>query len=137
MNPMTMKKLFVQRQATQALAGWLILAWAGFLNSHVEAQAVGRTNVPPTVTATWTASPSPGVTAYRIYYGVASMTFTNAVQVPSTQLSCVISNLVRGVAYYFAATATDGTLESAYSNETSYTLKALPAAPTIQSVTGN
>lgn len=69
----------------------------------------------------WDPSPSPEVAGYRIYYGVASGTYTNAVAV-GTITTATISGLVIGTKYYFAATAFDGVgNESEFSNEASFT----------------
>lgn len=84
---------------------WALRGWAG-----------------ESVTLAWDASPSTGITAYRVYYGPASRTYTNFVSVPGTQLTAVVSNLVQGATYYFAATALAGELESDFSNEVSYTV---------------
>lgn len=61
------------------------------------------------------------VTNYNIYYGVSSQTYTNKVPVAyCTNKTGVVSNLLRGVTYYFAATAVDRFgLESDYSSEVS------------------
>lgn len=69
------------------------------------------------VTLNWDASPSPDIVQYRVYYGVASATYTHSVPA-GTNLTVSISNLAGGLTYYFAATATDinGT-ESDYSAE--------------------
>ena len=81
--------------------------------------AVRAQLAPPTASVTL-ASPSPEVTGYRIYYGVASRSYTNTVTV-GNQFTCTVSNLLPGVTYYFAATAYDGSgLESDFSNEVSY-----------------
>lgn len=74
------------------------------------------------VVLAWDASPDASVSGYRLYYGVASRTYTNTVDVGNV-LTGVISNLVPGVTYYFAATAyaTNG-LESDFSNEVGYTV---------------
>jgi len=70
----------------------------------------------------WTASPSSGVTAYHLYYGTVSQTYTNMISL-GVVTSATVSNLTGGITYYFAATAYDATtgLESAYSNQASYT----------------
>jgi Fibronectin type III domain len=73
-----------------------------------------------TVTLTWDASPSPGVTGYRVYYGVGSGNYTNSV-VAGNVTTNTVSGLSSGVAYFFAVTAfnTIG-LESPFSNEISF-----------------
>lgn len=76
-------------------------------------------------------NPSEGVTGYRIYYGVASRSYTNITDVGMgtnitrwpeclcpTNGCAIITNLDVGVRYYFAATAYNGSgLESDFSNE--------------------
>jgi hypothetical protein len=63
---------------------------------------------------------------YRIYYGVASHTYTNMVDVGNAT-TVTISNLADGVTFYFAATCYNVLgMESGYSAETTYTV---PGAP--------
>ncbi len=73
------------------------------------------------VTVSWNPSPGPGVVGYNVYYGgEASGSYTNQVPAGNTT-SAIVSGLVAGVTYYFAATATDDTgLESDFSNEVTY-----------------
>lgn len=89
-------------------------------------------NPPPKVSLAWDKSTEITVNQYRVYYGVASRDYTNYVSVGNTNF-CTISNLLRGVTYYFAATAlnTDG-LESDFSNEVFYKVPTVPGAPTIR-----
>ena len=59
---------------------------------------------------------------YRVYYGVASRTYTNMVDVGAAT-NVTISGLVEGKTYYFAATAYNILgLESDYSDEVVYTI---------------
>src|ERR1039458_4540906 len=61
-----------------------------------------------TVTLAWDASSGTNVIAnYKVYYGVASATYTNSVAA-GTNLTVSVSNLILGVTYYFAATAEIG-----------------------------
>ena len=84
------------------------------------------------VTLAWDASPDASVTGYRIYFGPASGAYTNSVAVGNVT-NATLTNLKAGAIYYFAATAHDGSgLESAFSNETSYT----PPLPPLPQVTG-
>lgn len=82
-----------------------------------------------TVTLAWDASPGTNVIAnYKLYFGVASKTYTNSVSA-GTNLTVSVSNLVVGATYWFAATAVDTLgLESDYSTEVS-TLITPPAKP--------
>lgn len=84
------------------------------------------------VTLAWDASPDASVTGYRIYFGPASGAYTNSVAVGNVT-NATVTSLKAGAIYYFAATAHDGSgLESAFSNETSYT----PPVPMLPQVTG-
>lgn len=103
----------------------------------VTAFAIGRTTAPPaTVTLAWDASPSPGIAKYTVYYGPSSGTYTNTVITGGTNTTLTVSNLTRGATYYFAATASDATLESDYSNEVSYRPPTPPVAPPNLRATG-
>ena len=56
------------------------------------------------VTATWNPSPDPTVVGYNLYYGGASQTYTNMVPLANIT-DAVLSGLLPGVQYFFAATA--------------------------------
>jgi hypothetical protein len=73
------------------------------------------------ITLAWDASSGTNVIAnYKVYYGVATATYTNSVSA-GTNLTAFVSNLVLGATYYFAATAVDTSgLESDYSSEVSW-----------------
>jgi len=103
-----------------------ILLFASFQNS---VQTFGITiQGGQSVTLAWDPSLSTNVVGYKIYYGVASHTYTNVVDVGSAT-NVTIPGLVKGTTYYFAATAYDSTGgQSDYSNEASYTVPTgLPA----------
>lgn len=73
------------------------------------------------VTLAWDPSPD-SVVGYKAYHGVASRTYTNSVNVGSATRA-TIPGLVEGRTYYFAATAYNALgLESAFSEELSYTV---------------
>jgi hypothetical protein len=77
------------------------------------------TGTPPlnSVTLAWSESPDQSVTGYRVYFGAASQQYTNSVTVGKVE-QAVITNLVSGTTYYFAATAYDAAgVESDFSNE--------------------
>ncbi len=66
----------------------------------------------------WDASPDV-VTGYRVYYGLASGNYTWSADTGVT--SCIITNLIAGLTYFFAVVAIDSEgYESDYSNEISY-----------------
>lgn len=78
------------------------------------------------VTLAWDPSPDPTVVGYRVYYGIASLLYTNFVEVDQGT-SVTISNLTDGLVYYFAATTVDVSgLESDFSAELADPLGALP-----------
>lgn len=83
------------------------------------------------VTLAWDKSPDLSAVGYNIYYGAASRTYTNTVNVGNAT-NRTISGLIEGATYYFAATAynTAG-VESVFSNETGYTVPASNNLPTI------
>jgi hypothetical protein len=92
-----------------------ISLWAGLVTARA---AVAQTF---TLTLAWDASPDAGVTGYRLYYGVASGQYTNSITVGNTTMATV-TNLVKGVTYYFATTAYNASgVESPFSNEVTYT----------------
>ena len=106
------------------------------LTGVTSAQSVGRTNKVAGVTLAWDYAPGITNVTFNIYYGPATASYTNVVNVGFV-LTTSIKPLVRKATYYFAATAVEtGTgLESDYSNEVSYTVPAQPPAPVIRSAT--
>jgi titin len=93
-----------------------------------------------TVNVAWDASPSTGLSSYRVYKSTSAITAGTApsanpaavvaVTVPSTQLTGAIVNLTDGT-WYFSVTAVDtSNLESLFSNVVSLNVINLPAAPT-------
>ncbi len=93
------------------------------------AQTLTPTNPPAHVGLAWDPSPSTEVSGYYIYYGPATGNYTNKVNAGQAT-SVTVSNLVRGVTYYFAATAyTAEGLESEFSNEVSWKPKTIPSPP--------
>lgn len=92
--------------------------------------SAGPTTTPPSVTLAWDVSTDTSVDGYAVYWGVATRNYTNSIVVTGrTTASCTISNLARGVKYYFAATSKAGALESDYSTEVTFTTTPLPPAP--------
>ncbi|MGH7973039.1 MAG: Ig-like domain-containing protein, partial [Limisphaerales bacterium] len=79
------------------------------------------------VTLAWDSSSSSSVTGYGIYYGGATKTYTNHVDVGNAT-TAIITGLRAGTTYYFAAVAyaSDG-IQSAFSSEISYTVSATSA----------
>jgi hypothetical protein len=81
------------------------------------------------VTLAWDSNAEPGLTGYKIHFGVKSQVYTNCITV-GTNATAVVTNLVEGVTYYFVATAFSTTgLESLPSNEVSYSVPVLNHAP--------
>lgn len=78
------------------------------------------------VTLAWNANSEPNIAGYRLYYGTASHTYTQQIDVGNSTTGTV-SNLSSGTTYFFAITAynTAG-VESAFSSELAYT----PPLPT-------
>jgi hypothetical protein len=84
-----------------------------------------------TLTLTWDASVGRNLVGYRVYYGVASQTYTNRLDLGNVT-NVTISGLVSGVTYYFAATAFDAKgSESIFSNQISYTVPNNGASPKV------
>ena len=68
------------------------------------------------VTLSWLPAPDTTIAGYKIYYGVASQTYTNSIAVGNVTNYEV--NLPAGLTYYFAATTYDANGdESGFSNE--------------------
>jgi fibronectin type 3 domain-containing protein len=113
---------------------YAVLVSALLLTCSINTQAVNPTNPPPSVTLAWDQSPSSTnyvIGSYNLYYGPASGVYTNRVSVLGvTNTTNMVTNLVRGATYYFAATAvaTNG-LESDYSNEVFTKIATIPASP--------
>ncbi len=88
-----------------------------------------------TITLTWTASDSPDVAGYRLYYGEYSGSYPNTIDA-GNQTTVDVPNLIEGTMYYFAATAytADGS-ESVPSDEIHYMPN--PASPIPFTMDGN
>ena len=75
-----------------------------------------------TVNLAWDPPASSDIAGYYVYYGTSSKNYTGNVKVGKTT-NCSIPNLTEGRKYYFAATAFNtSNVESAPSNELSYTI---------------
>jgi hypothetical protein len=107
----------------------LIKLWGGLLSFVLLAlSGYGQQSV----TLAWDPSPDTNVIGYRVYYGAANYTFTNAVDVGDATTG-TMTGLVAGVTYYFAVCAYDATgAESDYSNQIIYQVPAsVPPSPTL------
>ena len=94
-----------------------LVAGVSFLLLTTAAQAA-------TVRLAW--DPVSSVKIYKLYYGMASRSYTSSVSVTNLTAASV-SNLLAGTTYYFAVTAVaTNWLESDYSSEVVYT----PSGPT-------
>lgn len=70
----------------------------------------------------WNPSVDETVVGYNLYYGGASGIYTNMIH-SGNVTNQVVSSLVSGTTYYFAATAYDSNgVESPFSNEANYTV---------------
>jgi hypothetical protein len=108
-----------------------IIGLVALANVTIQAQTVSRKTSVPSVGLAWDSSTDPTVGSYNLYQGSASGSYTNVVSTGLSPTPTVsLTNLVRGVTYFFAATcvATNG-LESVYSTEVSYTVPMLPNSP--------
>ena len=86
------------------------------------------------VTLAWNASTDPTVVGYKIYYGVATGTYTNSVDAGSTN-STTIAGLTTDSTYYFAATAYNSlNVESTYSTEASFAFVSPNLPPTLDPI---
>ncbi len=85
------------------------------------APVVAADALPPAkVTVAWEPSPSSEVVGYNLYFGTAPRAY-NQVLSTGPYTNCVVTNLIRGTTYYFAATALDRYgLESDFSEELIY-----------------
>lgn len=73
----------------------------------------------------WNANTDPSVAGYNVYYGGASRTYTNVLDVGSST-NAVVGGLAEGQKYYFAVTAyTYDGIESDYSSEFTYVVPGL------------
>jgi hypothetical protein len=103
----------------------------------VLAQSIKPTNPPPTVSVAWDYTATDQPYTFRVYFGPASRAYTNAVAAGTNHSITISTNtlgsnvFVRGVTYFFAATANDTNgLESDFSSEVSTTISKLPRIPT-------
>ena len=84
--------------------------------------SLSASNTPPqSATLAWSPSvPATNVAGYYLYYGGATGIYTNQINI-GLATNGVVSNLVAGSTYYFAATAYTSTgLESGYSDEVAW-----------------
>jgi PKD repeat protein len=78
----------------------------------------------------WDTDSSSSTTGYKVYYGTASRTYTNSIDVGNTT-SYTVPNLTAGTNYYFATTAYCASTESGYSNEIQYMPPVPPPPPAV------
>lgn len=77
----------------------------------------------PSATVLWNPSVSKDVVSYKLYQGGASKVYTN--NITTQLLNVVVTNLIAGATYYFAATAVHVLgAESPFSEEISYQVPA-------------
>ena len=75
------------------------------------------------VTLTWTASTTTGVTGYNVYRSTSSSgPYTKLTSTAVSGTTYTDSSVTAGATYYYVATALVGTNESGYSNQASATV---------------
>src|SRR3989338_5402020 len=110
---------------------WILLLLPLFLARNCFAGEATLSWDPPTTNVD--GSPLTDLGGYKIYYGIASGSYTTSIDVGNT-VSYTVTNLIAETTYYFAATAYDTLYnESGYSNEVS---KISSISPTIPTPTG-
>src|SRR5271170_777476 len=125
-----LRLLFWSRRIALFLFGTLAFMAISFFDSQTFAAG--------SVTLAWNPITSTNVVSYKVYCGLASGVYTNAISVCVTT-NATITNLTPGVAYYFVATAVDASgNESPFSNEAVYSVPANSVvSPTNQAPTLN
>jgi hypothetical protein len=79
------------------------------------------------VTLAWDGNTESDVAGYRLHYGTFSGDYEHTLNA-GVFTSCIVSGLVEGITYYFAATAYDSqNNESGYSEEVSFTIPSADA----------
>jgi hypothetical protein len=87
------------------------------------------------VTLAWDVNSDPAVVGYKLYYGLASQSYSVTIDVGSST-TAALSGLQPASTYYFAATDYDGHgQESGFSNEVSSTVPAADTTPPTVSIT--
>jgi hypothetical protein len=92
-------------------------------NAALTGTCVTGTGVAHSVTLTWTASSSGGVSGYNVYRGAASSgPFTKVTSAPVSATTYTDTAVAAGQTYYYVATSVSSTTESAYSAAASATV---------------
>lgn len=108
-----------------------LISYCIFATNSVTIIPPNLTNVVGNVTLAWDASPSTNVTGYNVYYGLTSKNYTSLFDA-GNNLNYTITNLTRGMTYYFAVTAHTITgVESVYSDEINYMIPVTNQPPVI------
>ena len=95
-------------------SGFVIFAFFSAMSLQLPAFATGI------VALVWNPSSDPTVAGYKIYYGGASETYTNEIDVGNTT-NATITGLIGQTTYYFAATTYNAEgVESPFSTEVPY-----------------
>jgi hypothetical protein len=88
-----------------------------YIQSSTAAQPPSRS-----LTLAWNRSASAQIAGYRMYFGTGSQVYTNTLDIGNST-TATVTGLLPGTSYFFAVTAYDAVgLESAFSNELSYTV---------------
>lgn len=101
---------------------WTQRLWKGILRAALLLGASLSLEAGQNVMLTWNPSTNSEVAGYNVYCGTHSHVYTNAAQVGNVT-NTVLPNLTPGMTYYFSAKSYDSsTNESAYANETVFTV---------------
>jgi hypothetical protein len=105
----------VRSHLNRVIAAFIVLVFCGLTASRASAGG-------DEITLEWDPNPEPNVAGYKLYYGVASGTYTRILDAGNAT-SVAVPDMISNFTYYFAVTAysSDG-LESAPSEEVSYSV---------------
>jgi hypothetical protein len=106
-----------------------IIRWTAVVGGSLSL-LFGSSALAQSVSLAWNADTDPTVVGYNVHYGTSSTSLTKT-QNAGTATTATVSGLTTGQIYYFAVSAYNAAgVNSAYSNEVSYTPTATSPTPT-------